>query len=444
MTRFDLEQQKKEFETQLNNFKEINYVSGHNKKLIVSFIEDRLATGSVDYNRSKKYLTNLKILAFFLKKELDKLTEQDIKKFMFEYKSKFLSNDLPENIKKLKGKSKKYKGKSKKYKGKSKKYIREFKGSPGAWTQRDARLSIKYFLKFIKSDINTDWLNSKVKRNVMNAPESILTQKEIIKLIKCCTSQRDVCFILFLFDSGVRISECMNLRIKNVEFDEDVRKGALVSVEGKTGPREVRIIDSASALRDLIEKHPFKNDPNAALWFRKNSDSKLPVTKEALANMLKRCAKRAGITKKVNPHNFRRSKASLMARGKSVSDSMMKYYFGWTKDSKMLETYVHVSAKDADEAILASRGLINKKNTESELMPVTCKKCETINPVGTSFCKKCRATLETFQFNDFLEREEEATIDELLLKAFEKNPKMKKDLIKTMKEIHGGVKDGKT
>jgi len=58
-----------------------------------------------------------------------------------------------------------------------------------------------------------------------------------------------------------------------------------------------------------------------------------PMRYKSFANILKDLAKKAGIKKKVNPHNFRHSRATHLA-GK-LPEAVMKEFFGWAQSSKM-------------------------------------------------------------------------------------------------------------
>jgi integrase/recombinase XerD len=67
-------------------------------------------------------------------------------------------------------------------------------------------------------------------------------------------------------------------------------------VDGKTGPRRVRVIASAPALAQWLSVHPFRNDTNAPLWIGiGNAGRNEPLRYNSVRAMLRRLAKRAGI-----------------------------------------------------------------------------------------------------------------------------------------------------
>ncbi|MBW2965283.1 tyrosine-type recombinase/integrase, partial [Candidatus Woesearchaeota archaeon] len=78
----------------------------------------------------------------------------------------------------------------------------------------------------------------------------------------------------------------------------------------------------------------------------------------AIRSMVSRTFEKAGIRKKCNPHAFRHSRATYMAN--HLTEFQMNQYFGWIQGSDMPSTYVHMSGREVDDAILAMNGLKSK------------------------------------------------------------------------------------
>ncbi len=87
----------------------------------------------------------------------------------------------------------------------------------------------------------------------------ILCELEIKKLIAATNHQRDRALLFALYESGCRISEILKLKVGEVNFD---RYGAYFVVDGKTGQRRIRLIDSVPDLQAWINKHPLRDNPN--------------------------------------------------------------------------------------------------------------------------------------------------------------------------------------
>ncbi|MBI4448817.1 hypothetical protein HY641_02200 [Candidatus Woesearchaeota archaeon] len=77
-----------------------------------------------------------------------------------------------------------------------------------------------------------------------------------------------------------------------------------------------------------------------------------------------------------------------------LTEFQMNHYFGWIQGSGMPSTYVHLSGKDLDGAILKLNGIEQKQDSVVETKPRVCPRCETINRVDSAYCNKCAAILD--------------------------------------------------
>ncbi len=113
-----------------------------------------------------------------------------------------------------------------------------------------------------------------------------------------------------------------------------------------------------------------------------------------IGRLLNELAVKAGIKKAVNPHAFRHSRATFMA--KRLKEPEMREFFGWGKDSEMPATYVHLSGRDIDDSVLA---IYNIKEASKSQEPVikqwTCQRCQEANEPASKFCKKCGLPIDT-------------------------------------------------
>jgi integrase/ribosomal protein L40E len=262
-------------------------------------------------------------------------------------------------------------------------------------TKLNEKISLKRFYKWLNGDEEfpeqVKWIKTSRKKGNRILPESLLTEEEVRRIAETAMNQRDRALVLVLYESGCRVGEILSLRLKNVQFD---KYGAVLVVDGKTGPRRVRIISSAPALANWLDHHPHKDDQNAALWisFDKVSSTQ-PLQYYACRKMLRELALRAHINKKVNPHSFRHARASRLAN--SLTESQMKEYLGWTQDSNMASVYVHLSGRDIDNALLRVNGVkVETKEEDSALRIVKCMRCETDNSPASRFCTKCGTPLD--------------------------------------------------
>ncbi len=143
-------------------------------------------------------------------------------------------------------------------------------------------------------------------------PNEVLTEDEVKRMIDAAENLRDKAMIAVLYESGTRRGEFMNLRIRDVVFDD---YGAVIKVKGKTGERRIRLVSSVPYLLRYIDVHPQKDDPNAHLWVKMGYPGKgEPVNYNTFSAQLKKIAKKAGIKKRIHMHLFRHSRATILGK----------------------------------------------------------------------------------------------------------------------------------
>ena len=238
----------------------------------------------------------------------------------------------------------------------------------------------------------------------MPSEGDLLTEEDIHKLIENANHPRNKAFVSMLWESGARIGEIGNLIIKNIIFDDH---GAVISVRGKTGSRKIRLISSTPYLSTWINSHPFKEDKQAPVWVNVGTaNHNKPMSYGAMRMLLCNLFKKTGINKRFNPHIFRHSRATFMAN--HLTEFQMNQYFGWIQGSDMPATYVHMSGKNVDKAILEMNGLsVADKQEKSKLQPVICPRCDTINAVDSKHCNKCGGILDLKYLMELEEKQKE-------------------------------------
>ncbi len=311
-------------------------------------IKELLAQGYT-VSRVLKYLSNLVSISKQVKKPLRELTEEDIKEW-----AAWLNTS---NYK--------------------------------AWTKHGFIVILKKYLTWLGKGELVGWLKARPPKNG-KLPEEVLTEEEIKRIAEAAYTTRDRAFVLALYESGCRIGEFLPLKLKHVSFDQ---YGAILRVEGKTGTRRIRIIGSAIALQRWIEEHPKKSDPDAYLWCMLATPNNPKwvnrhLSYQVACKILRELAQKAGVKKKVNPHAFRHARATHLA--KILTEAQMKEFFGWVQDSDMASTYVHLSGRDVDGALLGAYGIKEAQESNKPLLqPQECPKCKEVNDPASKFCRRC-------------------------------------------------------
>ena len=271
------------------------------------------------------------------------------------------------------------------------------------WTKQGYRVVIKKFYRWLeyKDEYNApdkkmnypprvSWINCNIRREDIPrvTASSILTEIEVTKMLESASDDvRNEAIIATLYEDGCRIGEHGGVRLKHIRKEGDCY---IITVKGKTGTRETFVVKFANILTNWLNIHPYKDDPDAPLWVKENS--KEPLKYNAFKMLVQRIAKKAGITKRIYPHIFRHSRATHSIINGEFTTEGAKKIFGWCPDSKMLETYIHLTAEDIKDKYLEKLGLAKKQNG-SILDPKICPNCRHPNLFNASICENCKYLL---------------------------------------------------
>ncbi|MGC8547343.1 MAG: tyrosine-type recombinase/integrase, partial [Thermoplasmata archaeon] len=170
------------------------------------------------------------------------------------------------------------------------------------WTRDTYVTMLKKFYRWHLGNLPEYIQNMKIKiKENGKSPDDLITQQEVNLLISNSRNARDRALFSVLYDSGCRLGELLNMRIKDLSFDEF---GGLLKVTGKTGFRQVRIVGNSIAyLRAWLDNHPQRNDPNAFLFCNLSESIKgRSLTYADVYSVMRRTAKASGINRRIHPH----------------------------------------------------------------------------------------------------------------------------------------------
>ena len=256
-------------------------------------------------------------------------------------------------------------------------------------TKGDYWNMVKKFIKYLHPKLDLSKYKLQLTKRT-KLPEDILSIEDVTALIKYCESSRDKALIHLLYESGCRVGELTSLRVKDVSFDDF---GAAIRVNGKTGMRRIRLVNSVPLIAEYLQLHKFRNEANAPLFYRMDRRTKTHLNSFGVNHLLKRVAEKAGISKRIYPHLFRHSRATHLAT--HLTEQELKIYFGWVGASNMASVYVHLSGKDIEDKILQINGVKPIKELANiETKPKGCARCKHDNDYTAKYCSRCGAVLD--------------------------------------------------
>jgi site-specific recombinase XerD/ribosomal protein L40E len=317
------------------------------------------------------------------------------------------------------------------------------------WTEKTKathRVGLKKFFKWIygmegKNEYPevVSWMNTTIKKSRTKLPEDLITEEEVEKMLQAADSTRDKALTLLLYETGARIGEILNVRIKHIRFQDG--PASYMMLNGKTGMRRVTIVASTPLLASYVDVHPFKNDPEQFLFLTKSNHMNgrrgyTQLTYAGAAKIVKTLAQKAGVKKRIHPHLFRHSSATRAA--KFLTEAQMKTFYGWTSGSNMPAIYVHLSGRDTEDAIKRMHGIQTEEPQQVKVTITTCRTCNQKNSPGSKFCNRCGTVLD-LQTAIKLEQKQKGA-NKLLEMAIEEDPALLQNPQRLAKFIQQEVK----
>lgn len=181
-------------------------------------------------------------------------------------------------------------------------------------------VSLKVFFRWLSQEglLDVNVAETMDSPKVWKMLPSVLTPKEVDRLLSCPNDKeplglRNKAILHLFYASGLRVSELCSLQLDDLHLDERFlrcigkgRKERVVPVGGEA----VKFVK-----RYIAEARPFltPNDSERTVFLSKQ---RRPISRKTVWDMIKKCARDAGITKTVYPHSLRHSFAShLLANG---------------------------------------------------------------------------------------------------------------------------------
>ena len=280
------------------------------------------------------------------------------------------------------------------------------------WTKKDFIQTLKRFFKWLrhKKGYPTDYADKTlagikieadeypIEVKSLKAPtaskcretpsrEDLLTEDDVKKLIDATKHPRDKALISTIYESASRIGEIGTIRIRDVKFDE---YGAILNLIGKTGQRPVRIVASTQSLRIWLENHPARKNRDAPVWVNiGNHNNGKPMRYTGIRKVIQTLLHESGIKKDAHPHLFRRSRLTHLA-DQGMTEYQMNAYAGWVHGSNVASTYIKLSGRDTDDAILRINGISKgKEASKPKFIPQECPRCKELNSPDAENCSRC-------------------------------------------------------
>jgi len=131
---------------------------------------------------------------------------------------------------------------------------------------------------------------------------TVLSRREVDDLLQCTANLKHRTFLMTLYAAGLRLSECANLKIEDI----DSQRMQLRVAHGK-GAKE-RLVPLSPRLLEALRTYWKEYRPTVFLFPGKKDDK--PYAATSIQKAIKVSAKQANLRKRVHPHVLRHSYAT--------------------------------------------------------------------------------------------------------------------------------------
>lgn len=292
-------------------------------------------------------------------------------------------------------------------------------------TSSDFKKALKYIWRNIFSELDEQGrpdetstpyvvrhISNKIDKSRQTTREDRFTWSEFESILHYFSHKPAIQYYLMQgFESLARPQELLWRKIKDVQVYDNYAV-IEVSSHGKEGTKAIPCIDSYPYLVAWLNKHPYKNNPDAYLFLNDNQGQITPIV---LNKHLRKACIKLGIKKPLTCYSFKRNGVTFR-RLRGDKDSDIQKLAGWTS-TKQLKTYDLSEQREIIDIELIKRGLKPATEEYKDLAPKTkpCIFCQHINPLTYENCDKCKRPLDRQKIAD-LEYQKERHILENVFK----------------------------
>ena len=271
--------------------------------------------------------------------------------------------------------------------------------------------------------------------------ENELWQKdELLSIIKYEPFKRNKAVLSLMWDLNARPHEITLLKIKHIRLKEKYGEGEIPH-EAKTGSGPILLTLSFPYVRDWLNEHPFRNEPNARLIC--NLLNGAPIKSDALWKVMTQLRSRIVrllekgeitdekekeylkfllSTKKWNPYCIRHS--SITADSDYLPEYALKKKVRWSMNSIQSSRYIkRRMGEQLKKEILVRNGILSAEESKEKPVVIVCYRCTFINQHDNKYCSKCSYPLKPEAYEEIKSGEDKR------MKILEENQKRKDDQI---------------
>lgn len=299
-----------------------------------------------------------------------------------------------------------------------------------------------------------DFINLKMKRTKRLSPyleTEIWDKDELAAIIKYEPYKRNKAILSLLWDLDARPHEITLLKIKHIRLKEKYGEGEIPH-EAKTGSGPMLLTFSFPYVRDWLNEHPFRNEPEARLICNLLTGSSIGPDQiydvmRQLKKRIQRLIENKSIkdseelenirhllkVKKWNPYCIRHS--AITADSDYLPEYALKKKVRWSMNSKQGSRYIkRRMGNELKTKILEYNGIITEEIQKKKPLQLICPRCDLSNLLENKYCSKCSYPLKPEAFDE-IKLSEEARIHNIQIKHDQDMVALKEELNRKFNQI---------
>jgi len=199
---------------------------------------------------------------------------------------------------------------------------------------RSSVRNVYFALRFFHENVIREKFDERIPlaKNDFKLPV-VLNREEVNKMIDVTENLKHMIVLMFLYYSGMRLNELINIRWEDMDFERE-----LIHIKKAKGDKQ-RVVFLHPKLKQVLEVFGLSVNGLVLMSSRKRKYSDVTIQK-----IVKNAALKAGISKNVTPHTLRHSFATHLLEG-GADIRYIQRLLGH-KDLKTTQIYTHVANRD--------------------------------------------------------------------------------------------------
>lgn len=223
------------------------------------------------------------------------------------------------------------------------------KSNKSYWTKDEIKVYVKQFLLWYYKDLELiENIKSESKKglNPQITENNLINEKDVEKMLRFASGFKDKAYLLLSFWSGARPQELLNIKWKDIKFEDKYADITLYSNKTEQSRTFPVVDETMKALWEWKQHYSFTDvQPKDYVFVSRWRDK--AMTTAGLNKILRKMAKASGIGKDVWTYLLRHSRATRLYE--ELPQQIVEKLMG---HKNMAGVYAHISSKKAREEML--------------------------------------------------------------------------------------------